>query len=257
MAMPPALFFKIYGDGLIPMLAFHGIGQDHRCWETLSQSIGNQYTIYAFDLYFHGQSPSLNAESLSKPDWKLFLENFLEQHQINQCAVVGFSMGGKFALCTYEAIPERVIDLWLLAPDGITVSPWYKLATGWWLTKSVFGWYMKNYDSFRKFSNLMVRFGMISKSSVKFAQSTLATPEQRQRVFRSWVGFRLLNPDIKQLSQTANCLKTNIRIYLGEYDALLPLHYVDPLHKHLNNCELNILKTGHHRLVEKVAELLK
>lgn len=244
----------VYGNGPKAMLAFHGIGQDHRCFMPLVEVLQDQYTFYLFDLPFHGQSPPLTAEKLTMADWAAIMEDFLQQNHLSDFSVMGFSMGGKFALATLQLFGARVRSCWLLAPDGITESPWYWLATRFWLSKKLFHFFISNVARFHQLAKPLVAVGLVAKSAVKFAEATLSTPAQRARVYRSWIGFSLIRADMKTIAQIVQHNKTDIRLFLGKYDALLPLHYADPLAKRLPNFRPIILKTGHHRLIEKVAE---
>jgi pimeloyl-ACP methyl ester carboxylesterase len=54
--------YRIYGAGPELMLAFHGFGREGSEFIQLAQFIGNRYTIYAFDLFYHGA----HADSLDK-----------------------------------------------------------------------------------------------------------------------------------------------------------------------------------------------
>ena len=94
----------------------------------------------------------------------------------------------------------------------------------------------------------------MEKSAVKFAQSTLATATQRERIYRSWVGFSTIQPDIPAVASIILKYKIDLKLFLGRFDAVLPASYVQPLMKRLPNSAPIILKTGHHRLIEKVAE---
>lgn len=236
------------------ILAFHGIGQDHRCFLPLVEVLKNQYTFYLPDLPFHGKSPALTSEKLTLEEWKAFLEDFLSANNIEKFSIMGFSMGGKFALATLQLFPQRIESCWLLAPDGITESPWYWLATRFWLSKNLFRFFVSNVSHFKKMANLLLNMGLVEKSAVKFAETTLSTPEQRERVYRSWIGFSLIRANMKVVAQLVKENKIDVKIFLGKHDALLPAHYVLPLTKLLPELRPVILKTGHHRLIEKVAE---
>jgi pimeloyl-ACP methyl ester carboxylesterase len=242
------------GHGTKAMLAFHGIGQDHRCFMPLVEVLKDQYTFYLFDLPFHGQSPPLASEKLSMSDWAAIVEQFLREKCLSDFSVMGFSMGGKFALATLQLFGPRVQSCWLLAPDGITESPWYWLATRFWLSKKLFHFFISNVARFHQLAKPLVAVGLVAKSAVKFAEATLSTPAQRERVYRSWIGFSSIRADMKKIAQIVEQNKTDVRLFLGKYDALLPLHYADPLAKRLPNFKPIVLKTGHHRLIEKVAE---
>jgi pimeloyl-ACP methyl ester carboxylesterase len=254
----PIRFLKpyrfVYGNGPKVMLAFHGIGQDHRCFLPLVEVLKNQYTFYLFDLPFHGQSPALDAEKLTMEEWQIFIEDLFKEKNIQKFSVMGFSMGGKFALTTLQLFSERIESCWLLAPDGITESPWYRLATRFWLSKNLFRFFVMNVSRFKKLANLLVKIKLVEKSAVKFAETTLSTPEQRERVYRSWIGFSLIRADIKLVARLVKKNEIDLKIFLGKYDALLPAHYVLPLTKQLPELKPIVLKTGHHRLIEKVAE---
>ena len=51
----------------------------------------------------------LNAENIRE---------FLRKENISRFDVAGFSMGGRFALATLEAFPEKIGNVFLIAPDG-------------------------------------------------------------------------------------------------------------------------------------------
>lgn len=247
----------VFGNGPKVMLGFHGIGQDHRCFLPMVEVLKGQYTFYLFDLPFHGQSPALTSEKLTLQEWKAFLEDFLSTNKIGEFSIMGFSMGGKFALATLQLFSERIESCWLLAPDGITESPWYRLATHFWLSKNMFRFFVSHVSHFKKLANLLMKIGLVEKSTVKFVETTLSTPEQRERVYRSWIGFSLIQADMKQIAQLVRENKIDLKVFLGKHDALLPPHYVFPLTNRLPELNPIVLKTGHHRLIEKVAEWFK
>lgn len=244
---------QIVGYGPKPLLAFHGIGQDHRCFLPLVNVLEEQYTFYLFDLPFHGKSPAMDAEKLSMAEWKAIIDAFLVTHQIQTFSVAGFSMGGKFALATVQLFPERLEGCWLLAPDGITESPWYRLATRFWLSKKLFKFFVSNVGNLKKLAAPLVKLSLVEKSAVKFAQSTLSTESQRERVYRSWVGFSTIRPNMPTVATAILRHKIDLKLFLGKFDALLPASYVTPLTKRVPTLHPIILPTGHHRLLEKVA----
>jgi pimeloyl-ACP methyl ester carboxylesterase len=250
----PNLISVPLGHGSKVMIAFHGIGQDHRCFLPLIEVLKDQFTFYLVDLPFHGQSPALTTEKLSMKEWKTILEDFLLQNNIQRFSIMGFSMGGKFALATLQLFPQRIESCWLLAPDGITESPWYRLATRFWLSKNLFWFFISNVGRFKKLAEPLVKMGLVEKSAVKFAETTLSTPAQRERVYRSWIGFSLIRAEMTLVAQIVKENKVDMKVFLGKHDALLPIHYVLPLTKRLSDLEPIVLKTGHHRLVEKVAD---
>jgi len=253
------LTYRQWGNGPTVILCFHGIGQDGRAFEPFGTAMISTCTIYSFDLFYHGQSSCLNGaqyqqnESLKPDHWQAIVAAFLHEKNIDRFSVAGFSMGGVFALTTAQLFTTRTDQLWLLAPDGIVTSPWYAVATGSGLGRGVFRYFLNHLPLLRNLSDSLVRLGWLDRSLVRFAQSTLATPDQRERVYRSWIGFRPLRPYIPTLVQTLNEHPIRVRVFLGAFDRVLPQKAVQPLLRHLNRYELVMLKVGHNRLVDAVA----
>jgi len=239
------------------LLAFHGIGQDHGCFRPLGRALEGRYTVYACDLFFHGEQPVRpKGEVLKKAAWQQLIRDFLSEHGIERFTVAGYSMGGKFALAAAEAFADRIDELWLLAPDGITVSPYYRLATGTAIGRSLFGFFLRHMAFFHQVGHALSALKLVDRSALRFAESTLSTPQQRERVYQSWLGFRKLSVDVRSLAETLNGSSVRTRFFLGYFDRVLPISFVFPLTRRLHAYELTVLRTGHHRLIEKAAERL-
>lgn len=254
------LAYRKLGYGPAVMLAFHGIGQDSTCFMPLTNTIGDQFTIYSFDLFFHGgtqlHKSSAHEFVLTKTDWTQIISQFLEENGIDRFSVMGFSMGGKFALVTAEAFAGHIDQLLLLAPDGITTSPWYSMATASEPGRWLFRYFLHHIPLLSRFGHAMTAIGMLDRSALRFAQSTLSTVEQRERVYLSWIGFRLLKVNLDTLANRLNHHPVRVRFFQGYFDRVLPVQFLNPLTKRLHAYELIMLKTGHHRLVEKAAAFI-
>lgn len=248
-----------FGNGSRALLAFHGIGQDGSCFASFAESsISTDYTIYAIDLPFHGQTTWLFdvTQPITKTNWKTLIASILRKNNIERFSVAGFSMGGKFALVTAELFADRMDELWLLAPDGITVSPWYRLATHTVAGRWLYRLFVVRVRLLTRMGKSLVRLGLIDRSLLRFAESTLSTREQRLRVYRSWVTFRHINPALTALTDSLNRHNIKTRIFLGAFDRVLPARYILPLTDRLHHYELTVLKTGHNRLVDLVGGVL-
>jgi pimeloyl-ACP methyl ester carboxylesterase len=254
------LNFQKIGNGPKILLSFHGMGQDFLCFQNFAQTFENQYTTYLFDLPYHGESGGINGDNyqenevITKEIWKKYLEEFLEANQFQNFSIIAFSMGGRFALATVEAFAERIEELTLLAPDGITEDPKYILATRYGFTRKIFKSVIQNNKKYHSFANLLARTGIVHKKVVKFAKMMVDTPQKQEQLYRAWIGFHQLSFDIKNLAQLINNQGITVKIFMGKYDKLLPLNRVFPLTKRLKNVELIELEATHGRLIEKAIE---
>ena len=166
-------------------------------------------------------------------------------------------MGGRFALATVEAFAERVEELILLAPDGITDNPKYILATQYGFSRKIFKSIIQNNERFHTIANALARMGIVHKKVVKFAKMMVDTPKKQEQLYQAWIGFHQLSFNIKELAELINNHGIRVKIFMGKYDKLLPLNKVFPLTKRLKNMELIELEATHGRLIEKAINYLK
>lgn len=242
------------GSGPNILLAFHGIGQDGpACFAAIEQSLGIHYTIYAFDLPFHGQNADAPFELISKTDWKAGIQHFLSENNITRFDITGFSIGGRFALATLEAFPEKIDNAFLIAPDGVSEHTMYTLATRIPPARWFYGWLMRHPKVFFSSVRVARTLNLASKSLVRFTQQVLNTPERRKTIYQSWVAFRNLRFDIPALVKTANSNEVTIYLFAGVYDSLLKPKAVAKLAQLLPKEQYIELKSGHTRLVEHAA----
>ena len=237
------------------LLAFHGMGQDFSCFQKFAQTFENQYTTFLFDLPFHGKS-EVNETIITKEIWQEYLGKFLQENQIQDFSIIAFSLGGRFALATLEAFSDRIENVFLLAPDGITENPFYYGVTRFSFTRNVFKKLLKINHKFYGFAGFLTRIGVVHESVLKFAKMMVDTPEKQEQLYKSWIGFRCLKFNMSNLAQLINNQQISIKIFMGKYDKLLPIQSAFPLTKRLKNAEIIIIEATHGRLVDKTIDYL-
>src|SRR5690606_33757940 len=103
------LHYVKVGNGKHPLLVFHGFGQDHTMYVPLLKSLSSTYTLYIVDLFFHGKSEWNEGERpIEKKDWNAIVEVLLHEQRLDDFSLLGYSLGGKFALSILEAIGNRI-----------------------------------------------------------------------------------------------------------------------------------------------------
>ncbi len=243
-------YIKI-GHGTEILLAFHGIGQDFSAFEDFAITFQEQYTTLLFDLPFHGQNQCTPPDkSFSKEALALCIEAILKQEQIERFSLVGFSMGGRFALSIANSFAKRLNQLILIAPDGIKEHPLFLFATCCKVTRFFFKKVIFHPSLLAKGSSLLVRLKLLNPSIQRFSLSTLNTEAKKHQIFNAWVSFRELKYE-KSLVRQLNDNAVEVSIYIGRFDKLLPLKKVKNLHNQLNNSLLTLLNSVHTRIIEQ------
>ncbi|WP_460976712.1 alpha/beta fold hydrolase [Spirosoma knui] len=250
------LAYRTYGKGPATLLAFHGFGQDSQVFAPVEKSVGTLFTIYAVDLFFHGASTYSDPELLTKSSWQRLIEAFLRHLGVDQFGTIGFSLGGRFALATAEVFPDRVDQLILIAPDGITPNFWYRLATGSSLGRTLFRYVLRHLSVLSYVGVGLTRLGLLNRTVMRFAELSLGTSRQRDLVYLSWTQFRRIKPDLSAISTSLTKRSVSVRFFVGAFDRIIPPQYILPLSSRLRRVDVTILRTGHNHLIEMAAERL-
>jgi pimeloyl-ACP methyl ester carboxylesterase len=252
------LHYQVYGRGPLPVLAFHGYGQNESHWRHLAGLLGERVTIYAFDLFYHGRSRLGKADApISKKRLAELLTQFLTEQGIDTFGLLAFSMGAKFALTLVEALPARVAHLWLVAPDGIRTQFWYSLATYPPWMRGVLGRAVLRPQRLLNLIDALGQRRLVDSGLVRFAQWQLDSREKRLRVYRSWTGFRQLTFDTRQLAERLNRRPTPVTFFLGKYDRVIPHAGLRAFIASLTNAHTVLLEAGHAGLLYDVAGYLR
>lgn len=242
--MRPYLNYVKVGDGDNVVLTFHGYGQD--------ASLFKKIEGYHFELFFHGGSTwHKGEEPLEKSEWKAIIGEFLEKNRIEKFSVLGFSMGGKFALATLEAFPERVNEVILLAPDGIKTSFWYSLATYPIAFRKFFKSMINHHARFLRVAKAARKLGLIDKGVLRFVETQMDSEEKRKRVYYSWVVFRHLRFDLNKIKSLIKEHNIDLKIYVGRYDKIIKAKHMKRL-----TSRIEVLDAGHNDLVRKAIDYL-
>jgi len=252
-------FFRLhvskYGEGNRAILAFHGFGQDSSVYRVFERIIDSTYQIHSFDLPFHGRSNmKLSEDGIGREILQEFFADYFRTNRITSFTLVGYSIGAKFVLNLVNFFPGMVERMILIAPDGLRINFWYRMATGTALSRRIFRFFMQHPGLFLKFSDLLVYMKLIHPSVGRFAKSQMSDEHTRQLIYNSWVNYRTLNLNIRELGKVIRHHKIPVEIFLGEKDRLISADAVRPLIREFPHVRVHILPVGHSRLIEDTSE---
>lgn len=245
------------GNGKQPLLVFHGFGQDHTLYVPLLRSLSKKYTLYVIDLFFHGKSEWHEGERpLQKKAWEQMIQVLLRENRIASFSIMGYSLGGKFALATLESFPKQVQELFLIAPDGIKTSFWYSLATYPPILRKFFKSMILRHDRFLWVAGKLNKSGLIDRGVVRFADYQMNTESKRKRVYYSWVVFRRLTFDLKSIAELINTNNIRLTMVVGKHDKVIRPENMHRFLKHVRDYNLEVVESGHTGLMQECLYLL-
>ncbi|MBA9077706.1 alpha/beta fold hydrolase [Rufibacter quisquiliarum] len=102
------LHYRTIGEGS-PLLILHGLFGYSDNWQTLGKYYAEHFKVYLIDQRNHGRSP--HTPDFSYQHMSDDLREFIDQHQIQDAAILGHSMGGKVAMNFALQHPDKLSKL--------------------------------------------------------------------------------------------------------------------------------------------------
>ena len=251
------LAYRRFGSGSEVWIFFHGFGQCHQDMLSFDKLRTSKQSYLFVDLIYHGQSSwNTSEKALKKEEWKTILLSLLQQESIDTFHLVGYSMGGKFALLSYELLPKRIISLSLLAPDGIKTGLWYSMSNYPSGIHPLFKQVVFRPKRFFTLVDGLKTAGLLQKSLVKFVKTQLETRSKRAQAYLVWKvlgGLHLqLGTIIRQLRQRP----IPVTLVLGEFDRMVSPKNLERFTAKVPQLRLLQLPVGHGQLIEATVSYL-
>ena len=215
------LSYKKIGQGSNITLMFYGYGQDSDVFDEFVREHLDTHTFYIIDLFFHGNSKWNDSEQLTNDFWLKLLLRFIEKNNLTKFDVIGYSLGAKLALVTYEAVPTRVNSLTLIAPDGFGGSFLYDFFVLNKFTLLIFKFVLDKWKFFRAIPYLLFKLGIVSKTLYRYVILNLDNFNKRERLFNTWNVFRDIKVFQSELALQFRKHQTCLTVYLSIKDELV------------------------------------
>lgn len=103
-----SIHYTLIGDGL-PVMFVHGFAEDSSVWEKQIAFLKNDYKLIIPDLPGTGQSTILKNERIYVEDYAAGIKAILDAENIDQCIMIGHSMGGYITLAFAEKYPANLL----------------------------------------------------------------------------------------------------------------------------------------------------
>jgi pimeloyl-ACP methyl ester carboxylesterase len=265
--MPSAYFsfgnsrihYSYWGTGGRLLLCFHGYGESAASFAFLEEALGQDFTLLAVDLPYHGKTEWNEGYYLAPRDLLSVLQEIAAALSGGSDGwwCMGYSMGGRVALQLLELAPEKIKRLVLLATDGLQMNPWYWLATQTRVGNRFFRWTMKR----PAWLFFLLRTGdalrLVNPSVYKFTAHYVDDERVRQILYARWTTMRGFKPDLPAISKLISTHHIPIALLYGSYDRIIRWERGERFRKHnVSYCKLTLLQAGHQLLQPKFLEVI-
>lgn len=248
-----------WGSGSSLLICFHGFGEDAFRFEVLEKALGNDFTIVAVDLPFHGSTrPVKETDMTPQPMlWGACIQRVLEQFHQPHFSLLGYSLGGRICLQLIQQIPHRIKQLILLAPDGLHHNCWFYFLTRTYVGQKLFRWHVDHPRMFFTITKWLQSLHLLAPSFKKFLELQMDTKAKRMQVWLSWNSLRYFIPDMKQVKKHLEQYQIPCYLFFGKYDRVIKPAYGKPFCKDLSRARMFVLDCGHQLLTAETALVIK
>lgn len=241
------LSYKKIPGGKKNLLLFHGFGQNHKLFSPWFDELSKQFTIYSFDVFYHGKSRRPDR-FLSKKEWLNILKIFLEKEKIDHFSIGGFSLGGRFVIASALLLPDKIENVILIAPDGIYRSFWYNMAT-FPPMHGIFKYLMKHPSFFNSILDYFEKNNLANESLIRFSRKELGPKGNRVKVYRSWVYLKPLKFRNEKIRRSFQKYEFKTFLIMGSRDNIVPPNEISPVFGDLRSVQTIISDKKHHELI--------
>lgn len=99
--------YAVNGNGN-PVVLVHGFGEDSEVWKKQVDFLQKDFKLIVPDLPGSGKSTLLNKENEQISDYAEVIKAILDEENIQNCIMIGHSMGGYITLAFAEKYPEML-----------------------------------------------------------------------------------------------------------------------------------------------------
>lgn len=255
------LAYQTFGSGALPLIAFHGFGRTGQDFSVFEQALGDHFTIHAFDLPFHGESPTPSERAImpfEPNDLRDFFTAFADHIGVQRMVLFGYSLGGRIALSLLETMPERISRAVLIAPDGLHTKPWYRVFASLHWGRRRYAHFIDHPRRMHGLANVLRSIGVLSDKMHRFVIGQTDTRAKRQLLHDVWLSFRHIEPYLDRVAANLRAHHLPVTLVFGAKDSVIRPALAQRFQpKAPERITTLIVDAGHQLLTAEVAERLR
>lgn len=256
------LHYYKYGNGPKAMLCFHGYGMHGKQFRVLEAKLGEKYTFYGFDLFFHKETKlvdqSLNhiKKGISKKELAGLFTQFCAHENIEKFSVIGYSMGTHYATIMVEELAHRINEYIVAAPTAFDPGLLVRFFSTNKFGNKIFEMLALSDKAILHFLNVYRKLRLIDSKSHEILLKEIGTKELRFNFYASLTYLRFLDTDPQRLEQGLEQHQVKSIFVFGKRDKMYPEKIGNFLIPKLKSAEVLVLDENHELINKNFADSL-
>lgn len=233
------------------MLCFHGLGMHGKQFQCLTNELGNEFTFYGFDLFFHKETELVDNSlenikyGLSPEVFSAFIEDFCKEMQIEKFSIMAYSMGTFYGAILLDRLPQYIERTFFIAPSFLKVKPILKFLSSNRLGNLLFEKLALSENGLHNLVQFIKTIRVLDNKSAEILWKEIATPELRFNMYANITYLRRLKVDVGSLSQKTNAFNIPLYFIFGKDDKTVKSALSSKVFKHFTTAKVHIANMGH------------
>jgi pimeloyl-ACP methyl ester carboxylesterase len=256
------LHYYKFGKGDKVMLCFHGYGMHGKQFALLESCLGERYTFYGFDLFFHKQTKlkdqSLPAvkKGISKLEMAVLIEDFCKNQHIDKFSLIGYSMGTHYATAIMEQLPGRVSEFIIAATSCLGPGKVILFLSRNKLGNKILEKLTLTNNGMLYLLKMVHKVGLVDKSGYHVLHKEIATFELRFSFYATATYLRAFITDRKLLINALNTHSVKSVFIFGKRDKMYPPSLGNKVLRHIPSAQKIVLDENHEMINGNFAKAL-
>lgn len=247
---------KSAGEGKRLLIGLHGYGKDRHMFDALFKAPPPDTRLLMLDLPFFGESTWPDAADPIDP---AFLNQLIlalkDRFEAETIALLGFSLGAKFALGLFMASEAPIAAGMLIAPDGLRIHPIYRFCIYTRVGRLLFRTVLKWPGLFLFLNRILYKLRLADAFKYRFVKSQFVSRKRRELLKNVWFGYAGIRPDVAAVAAHSGDWDTKWHVIWGKQDNILPPRLGKRFAEQVPGAEFRLIDGGH-LLIKTHAETL-
>jgi pimeloyl-ACP methyl ester carboxylesterase len=256
------LHYYQFGNGPQAMLCFHGYGMHGKQFKLLETTLGEKYTFYGFDLFFHKETklhdqnlPAVK-KGISKEALAALINEFCVHKNIGRFSVIGYSMGTHYATAITEQLSALIDEYIIAAPSALKPGALITFFSKNKMGNKILEKLALHENFLLKTLKLFRRIGAIDTEAYQILFNEIATAELRFNFYACFTYLRFLETNEDQLLQALEQQNIKSIFIFGKKDKAFPPGIGKAFIEKLKRAEVVVLNEGHEMIKKDFAARL-
>jgi pimeloyl-ACP methyl ester carboxylesterase len=224
--------------------------------------MGDQYTFYGFDLFFHketilrDQSVTAVKKGISKSRLAALFKDFCEKTGVDRFSIIAYSMGSHYATSLVEEMPEQIEELFIAAPSSLKPGKIITFLSANRLGNKVFERMALSDRGMTGLLSVLKKIKIIDQKAYDILFREISTPDLRFSFYACTSYLRFLKLNAEKFIDKLNEHKIRSIFIFGERDRNYPPEIGEAVIPKINLARQLVINENHDMINRNFANVL-